>query len=216
MKKSKENDIDLQQNNSKSKLSVADRIIDEKQLKLKLLRSPEDKIQERFSDKNLDRKNEIELLSGRFINIEEEQEAIRLMIATALKDYSPRVPQEYYKQIFRLNGWKIPEGKIKEKPSAVGKYTNEIIYSRYNRVILPELKRLNPYVTLGKRNFKHFQLLTEEGQALFDVYVNDAIEVMKQSSDWYDFRIKHSQKFGVTFQLDLLKERERADKLTNE
>ena len=213
MRNEKEQDIDLVVHNVPNQDNVvADKKADELQLKLKLLQSPEAKIQDRFSDKNLDRRNEIELLSGRVINLDEERKALQKVIANALKEYAPRVPQEYYRQIFRLNNWIIPEGKIQEKPSIVGHFTNEIIYDRYNKSILPELKRLNPYIKLGMRNFKHFQWLTEEGQSLYDGYIQDAICVMKESSDWYDFRIKHSQKFGVTFQLNWEKEKERATK----
>lgn len=213
MRNEKEQDIDLVVRNVPNQENVLnDKKADELQLKLKLLQSPEAKIQERFSDKNLDRRNEIELLSGKVINLDEEHEALQKIIANALKKYSPRVPQEYYRQIFRLNNWPIPEGKIKEKPSIVGRYTNEIIYDRYRKSVLPELKRLNPYIKLGMRNFKHFQWLTEEGQSLFDVYIQDAVSVMKESSDWYDFRINHSKKFAVTFQLNWEKEKERAAK----
>ena len=213
MRNDKEQDIDLTVHNvSNQDNVVTDKKADERQLKLKLLQSPEAKIQDRFSDKNLDRKNEIELLSGRVINLDEEREALQMVIANALKEYAPRVPQEYYKQIFRLNNWIIPEGKIKEKPSIVGRFTNEIIYDRYRKSVLPELKRLNPYIRLGMRNFKHFQWLTEDGQSLYDGYIQDAICVMKDSIDWYDFRIKHSEKFGVTFQINWEKEKERANK----
>ncbi|TAF96310.1 MAG: hypothetical protein EAZ32_09140 [Cytophagia bacterium] len=213
MRNDKEQDIDLVVHNVPNQDNVViDKKADERQLKLKLLQSPEAKIQERFSDKNLDRRNEIELLSGKVINLDEEREVLQKIIANALKDYSPRVPQEYYRHIFRLNNWVIPEGKIREKPSIVGRFTNEIIYDRYNKSVLPELKRLNPYIKLGMRNFKHFQWLSEDGQSLFDGYIQDAISVMKECSDWYGFRIKHSEKFGVTFQLNWEKEKERATK----
>ena len=213
MRNDKEQDTDLEVQNVLSQNNIiVDKKADESQLKLKLLESPEAKIQDRFSNKNLDRKNEIELLSGKVINLDEEREALKKVIANALKEYSPRVPQEYYRQIFRLNNWPIPEGKIKEKPSIVGRYTNEIIYDRYSKSVLPELKRLNPYITSGMRNFKHFQWLTEEGQTLYDSYIQDAISVMKDSNDWYDFRVKHSENFGVTFQLNWEKDKERASK----
>lgn len=199
--KNNEQDIDLTVHNISNQSNVIiDKKADEKQLKLKLVQSSEAKIYDKFSDKNLDRRNEIELLSGRVVNLDEEHEALRLMVANALKEYSPRVPQEYYRQMFRLNNWPAPEeGKIKEKPSAAGRYTNEIIYARYNKSVLPELRKLNPYIIRGKRSFKHFQWLTEQGQSLFDTYIQDAISVMKESSDWYDFRIKHATKFGITF-----------------
>lgn len=205
-------DIKQSKVSSRSKVLKPNELLDEKQLRLKLLQSPEDKIQEKFSDKNLDRRNEIELISGRIINLDEERENTERIIATALKDYSKRVPQIYYREIFRLNGWNLPEGNISEKPSIVGRFTNQIIYSRFNKEVLPQLQRLNPYIVLGMRNFKHFQWLTEEGQRLFDNYIQDAISVMQESSDWYDFRVKHATKFGVTFQLNWEKDYEKTKK----
>lgn len=203
MKIQKKLDVDLSvYNEPNQNKQLIDKKVDESQLKLRLLQSPEEKILERGSDKTLDRKNEIELLSGKIINIDAEREALSKIIANAIKDYSPRVPQEYYRQIFRLNNWDIPEGKISEKPSIVGTFTNQIIYDRFNKAVLPELKRLNPYVRFGIRNFKHFQLLTDEGRVLYDKYIKDAIEVMKECKEWYEFRIKHSAKFGISFQLD--------------
>jgi hypothetical protein len=203
--------IDTKRTNvsSQSKVVKPHEVLDEKQLMLKLLQSPEHKIQDKFSDKNLDRKNEIELISGKIINIDEQKAYTEQLIAQALKEYSSRVPQSYYREIFRLNNWVLPEGNIREKPSIVGRFTNEIIYARFNKYVLPELQRLNPYTVVGMRNFKHFQWLTEEGQRLFDTYIQDAISVMKNSTDWYDFRVKHSAKFGVTFQLNWEKDCER-------
>jgi hypothetical protein len=205
---------DIKQSNvsSRSKVLKPNELLDEKQLRLKLLQSPEDKIQDKFSDKNLDRRNEIELISGKIINLDEERANTDRIVATALKEYSRRVPQIYYREIFRLNNWVLPEGNISEKPSIVGRFTNEIIYSRFNKDVLPQLQRLNPYIVLGMRNFKHFQWLTEEGQSLYDIYIQNAISVMQDSTDWYDFRVKHSAQFGVTFQLNWEKDYERNKK----
>ena len=199
---------------SSSKVVKSNEFIDERQQILQLLQSPENKIQEGFSDKNFDRYNEIELISGRVINLDDEKANTERIIATALKDYSIRVPQIFYREIFKLNNWKLPEGegKISQKPSIVGRYMKEIIYLRFNKEVLPQLQRLNPYIVYGIRNFKHFQWLTEEGQRLFDKYIQEAISVMQDSSDWYDFRIKHSTQFGVTFQLNWEKDYERNKK----
>lgn len=167
-------DIKISTVSSGSKVVKSNEFIDERQQILQLLQSPEDKINERFSDKNLDRRNEIELISGRIINLDDEKTKTESIIANALKDYSRRVPQIFYREIFRLNSWDLPEGNISEKPSIVGRFMNEIIYARFNKNVLPELQRLNPYIIFGVRSHKHFQWLTEEGQKLFDKFIQEA------------------------------------------
>ena len=99
---------------SSSKVVKSNEFIDERQQILQLLQSPENKIQKGYSDKNFDRHNEIELISGRVINLDDEKAKIESIIANAVKHYSIRVPQIFYREIFRLNNWKLPEGNISE------------------------------------------------------------------------------------------------------
>ena len=181
---------------------------DRSQLKLLLIQGAEQKVSDKFSDKNLDRKNEIiELLSGKVINLTLEKEKLEIVVATAKKEYSPRVPQEYYREINRLNSWNKSDDKIYQKPPIVGRYTNEIIYSRYHKDVLPVLQHLNPYISLGTRDSKHFQWLTESGQKQYDIFIQDAISVMKECNNWYEFRVKHAKRFGVSFQLNLFEKK---------
>jgi hypothetical protein len=46
---------------------------------------------------------------------------------------------EFYKEIFRLKGWKWNAGKM---PGAVGNYTKDSVYSRLAPGVLQELERL--------------------------------------------------------------------------
>ena len=48
---------------------------------------------------------------------------------------------EFYKEIFRLKSWVWNAGKM---PGVVGKYTNDLVYSRLAPNILEELEKVNP------------------------------------------------------------------------
>jgi hypothetical protein len=188
--------------NNESKVNFKDK----NQLKFDLIKGADSRLQNKGSDFELDKRNEIiELLSGKFIDVEEEKRKLNKIISQAIRSYSKRVPTEFYKEIFRLNNWTCPDGKYYRKPSIVGRFTNEIIYSRFNLSIISALRKLNPYVKVGKRNYKHFQLMTDEGVQDFDIFIQDAITEMKKCRTWYEFRKSHSEKFGIFFQLDFTK-----------
>lgn len=165
-----------------------------------LLQGPENKVQQKYSDKNLDRENEIiELLGGRRVTIKE----IKNIVAQVEQDYIVTFPPTYYSEIDRLNNWIRPTEKKHEKPPIVGRWTNEIIYGRFPKEILPVLEQLNPYIGFGIRLFKHFQWLTPEGRNQLQKFIDEAIEVMKSSSSWYEFRVKYAKQYGVPFQLSV-------------
>jgi hypothetical protein len=185
---------------------VSKKLLKERRQELKqlILDLTEQNIVDKFSDKNLDRENEkIRLISGVEISIS----GFNAFIAKKIQAYAPRVPKEFYRQINRLNGWIIPEKDLYLKPPIVGRYTNEIIYGRYPREILPTLQILNPYVRMGLRTVKHFQWLNESGQKQFDTYIQEAIIEMKECNSWYEFRVKYTRMYGVPFQLSLFPEK---------
>jgi len=198
------NDLDTLQEGVSNKTIV--KIVDEADLMLQLINSPEERVKAKGSDKTLDRNIEIKLLSGKTVNPQQEYTLFIKFLEKEFQKYERRVPQIYYKEIFRLNSWAIPEGNIKEKPSIVGQYTNQIIYARFDKSILAELRRKNPYINLGRREFKHFQLLTQHGLDNFDQYIQDAIICMLECTDWYEFSKKYAIKYGLAFQLNMQRE----------
>jgi hypothetical protein len=78
-----------------------------------------------------------------------------------LAAWAKRFPDEFYKQIFRLRGWQWNGMKI-NRPSVVGRYTNDLVYERLAPGILDELKKRMPVTETGNRKGKLQQLLTEE------------------------------------------------------
>ena len=172
------------------------------ELQQMILDLTEKKATERFSDENLDRENEkIKLLNGSEVSIS----SIKEFISKTLSPHRTLFPLEFYQEVYRLNQWEL-DPKDYVKPPVVGKWTNELIYSRFPKEILQKLQALNPYIKKGVRQNKHFQWLNDEGKELVSEYINDAIRIMKKCSDWYEFRIQYFKEYGIGFQLNAFQE----------
>ena len=166
---------------------------DRHEVKQTILDLTEKKVEDKFFH-DLDRENlKVQLLSGEVIDLNELS-----VVSRKLNEYHPQFPSEFYKQIFRLNKWDIPDGKISEKPHVVGKWTREIIYGRFAKKVLPTLEHLNPYERIGLRKHKHHQYLNDQGLEMLKGFIQDAIDAMKQCSEWYEFRIKLFETHGVS------------------
>lgn len=181
-----------------------DQSVDRSDLAKQILLQTELQIVDKFSDKALDtRREKIELLSGRIIFPNE----IKDVVSISFREYAPRFPQVYYLEIARLNGWDEKVVRRYYKPVMVARFTNELIYNRFQSDVLPRLQQLNPFVSSGIRRGKHFQWLTQPGQILLDQYIDDAVNMMKECKTWYEFKFKHAKKFGLPLQLDLFEKR---------
>jgi hypothetical protein len=108
--------------------------------------------------------------------------------------------------MFRLFGWPVEEATIFRKKRDAAIFNNEVIYGRFDKGVLLSLHVLNPYNGYMTRNFKHFQFLTEEGVVKLSTIINQAIEVMSESSNYPDFRSKWFEKYGVPYQLNLFQQ----------
>lgn len=102
--------------------------------------------------------------------------------------WAKRFPDEFYKQIYRLRGWKWPVGKA--KTPLLGHITNDIVYERLPPAILPKLQELNPTVADTKRRkHRHHQFLSEDvGQPDLRDHILQIIPLMKVSKTWDGFK----------------------------
>lgn len=123
-----------------------------------------------------------------------------------LAAWAKKFPDEFYKQIFRLRGWQWKGMKV-NRPSVVGKYTNDIVYERIAPELLAELERKNPRTRKGRRKAKHHQWLTEDiGEPALAQHLHAVIGLMRASSDWTQFKILLRRAFpkkGRTLELPL-------------
>jgi hypothetical protein len=111
-------------------------------------------------------------------------------LAKELAAWAKRFPDEFYQEIFRLRGWQWKGMKV-NRPQAVGKYTNDIIYERIAPAILTELQSRNPVVDNGARKHKHHQFLTDDvGHPALAQHLHAVITLMRISDTWSSF--KHS------------------------
>src|SRR5258708_29468735 len=81
-------------------------------------------------DKNLENEAlKIQLIGGGFTSIKEQKE----IIAKFRQPYVPHFSygKDYYKEIFRLNGWNDDEHKNFGKPREVAIWTVRLIYGRF-------------------------------------------------------------------------------------
>lgn len=97
-------------------------------------------------------------------------------------------PDEFYKQIYKLKGWKYPIGSTKRNP-LIGKITNEIVYKRLPEGVLEQLTKRNPVKPDSKRRrWKHHQFLSEDiGQPDLRDFLLQEVALMRASSNWNVF-----------------------------
>ncbi|MEQ9100291.1 MAG: P63C domain-containing protein [Imperialibacter sp.] len=189
------------------KTQGTDHLVEDREaLQKQLIFSADQKVLSQGSDEVLDRENlKIQLIGGAIIDLDRLE-----VVCKELGEYERRFVGEYYEQIFRLNNWKFTENQpIAQKPNIVGKWTKEIIYSRFGKEVLPALELLNPYERIGIRRFKHHQYLNEEGLIKLNRFIQEAIDVMKICNDWYEFRQKLYELHFVPYQLDIYEEEKR-------
>lgn len=101
--------------------------------------------------------------------------------------WARRFPDEFYQQIFRLKGWTW-RGMTVNRPSVVGRYTNDLVYERLAPKILEELEARNPKDDRGHRKAKHHQWLTEDvGHPALAQHLYGLIGFMRASDSWDAF-----------------------------
>lgn len=101
--------------------------------------------------------------------------------------WAKRFPDEFYKEMFRLRGWQW-RGMRVNRPSVVGKYTNDLIYQRLAPGILEKLQELNPRDEKGNREGAHHSLLTDDfGIPALQHHLFATQKFMEASATWENF-----------------------------
>jgi P63C domain len=104
-----------------------------------------------------------------------------------LAAWAKRFPDEFYEEMFRLKNWQWRGMKV-NRPSIVGKYTNDLVYERLAPELLIELEKLNPKGEKGSRKAKHHQWLTEDvGHPVLAQHLYAIIGFMRAASTWEQF-----------------------------
>jgi hypothetical protein len=101
--------------------------------------------------------------------------------------WAKRFPNEFYREMFRLRGWQWRGMKV-NRPSVVGKYTNDLVWNRLAPGVLDELQRRNPKDEKGNRKSRHHQWLTEEiGIPALSQHLFATVGFMRAAANWDQF-----------------------------
>lgn len=102
-------------------------------------------------------------------------------------EWSKRFPDEFYIEMFRLRGWQW-RGMRVNRPSVVGKYTNDLVWDRLAPGVLVELQRLNPKDDKGNRKVRHHQFLTQDiGHPRLAEHLYATMAFMRSAATWEQF-----------------------------
>ena len=120
-----------------------------------------------------------------------ERDALQALLDKYLEKelaaWAKRFPDDFYRQIFRLKGW-VWQGMSVNRPSVVGKITNDIVYNRLAPGILKELKTRTPKDKKGRHVVRFHQWLTDDvGHPALAQHLYAVIALMKASNDWKGF-----------------------------
>ena len=127
---------------------------------------------------------------------EDLNKILELYIAKELLPWARRLPDEFYRQLFRLRGWQYSPLSVK-RPQYVGKLTNELIYERLPLGVLDELRKKNPVVRSGYRRHRHHQFLTENiGNPHLEKHIASVTTLMRVASNWRKFKSLFEKAFG--------------------
>jgi hypothetical protein len=115
----------------------------------------------------------------------DKQELRRILesyISGELLAWAERFPIEFYRELFRLQGWQFDPLSVK-RPRLVGKLTKQLIYKQLPPGVLEELETKNPPVYgNGYRRYKHHQYLTPQiGNVHLEKQVASVTTLMKVS-----------------------------------
>jgi hypothetical protein len=115
--------------------------------------------------------------------------------------WTKRFPDEFYRHLFRLKSMNYPPSRGATKPSYVGHWTNDVVYSRLAPGILAKLRELNPRKGISRAR-KHHQHLTEKiGVPELEQHLSNIIFLMRTCSSWNEFKERldaAAPKFGET------------------
>jgi hypothetical protein len=119
------------------------------------------------------------------------QRILSAYISAELLPWQLRFPDTFYKEMFRLRGWRYPvdaETKGPRGPRYAGKLTKELIFKQLPPGVLEALEERNPPDENWQRRHRHSQLLTKEiGNLHLEKQVAVVTALMRGAPNWRSF-----------------------------
>lgn len=132
---------------------------------------------------------------------DELQKVLSAYISKELLPWQKRFPDEFYKEIFRLNGWDYTVSGIQKRPGVIGTWTKKLIYNLLPTGVLEELENKTPKSRSGNKTARLHQSLTQDiGEPHLEKQLVSVITLMNISDSWNEFL----KNFGKKFQKDLI------------
>lgn len=117
----------------------------------------------------------------------ELQRILEAYVVAELRPWIKMFPDDFFKEIYRLQGWEYRPGTSKRTPY-VGKLVNKYVYEQLPPGVLDELRRLNPRTNKGFRSHKHHQFLTTDtGNVHLDRQIATVTTLMRISNNKQEF-----------------------------
>ena len=133
-------------------------------------------------------------------------EIFRQFLTDERQKWSLTFPLDFYKEIYRLRGWKFEPWNTR-RPSVVAKWTDNFVYDRLAPGITKELREKNPVSDTERRSFKHHQWFNPaSGHPALKEHISGVIALLRAADDWQSFRRgldRAYKKYGDNYDLDL-------------
>ncbi|MGH4001773.1 MAG: P63C domain-containing protein [Pseudonocardiaceae bacterium] len=118
---------------------------------------------------------------------QELQKILEAYVQAEFRPWVRKFPDEFFRQIYRLQGWEFRPGTSKRTPQ-VGKLIKHYVYEQLPDGVLEELERVNPPNDKGHRPRKHHQHLTETtGNTHLDRQISTVTTLMRIARDRQEF-----------------------------
>lgn len=142
---------------------------------------------------------------------DELQKILKAYISEELLPWQKRFPDEFYRELFRLNGWDFNVNGIKKRPGVIGTWTNWLIYDELPNGVREELEQQVPKSDAGNKTARMHQFLTEEiGNPHLKSQIDQILTLFRLSDNmeevWHNFeKLKDRKKgqFELPFQFDM-------------
>jgi hypothetical protein len=117
----------------------------------------------------------------------ELQRILEAYVQAELRPWVRLFPDEFFEQIYRLQGWDYKPGTSKRTPY-VGKLINHYVYEQLPPGVLEQLQTQNPRKVNGHRAHKHHQFLTADtGHPQLDKQISTVTTLMRISDSKREF-----------------------------
>ncbi len=138
---------------------------------------------------------------------DELQKILKAYISEELLAWGKRFPDEFYREIFRLNNWSFTPSQITSRPGIIGTWTKKYIYSVLPKGVLQALLDKTERNDKGKlKTHLHRHLTREQGIEHLNKQIISTVTLMNISDSWKQFEKVWNKKFGQQelFNEDLL------------